>query len=337
MVRSTQFSRLFCLCAFFLVAIIVPAAVGAQKPPVLGKDTPYTNIPGTRISLQIPDGFSIADTFVGIMKEDAASSVLVAEIPVPYSEMLAKLENGGLASQGVELLEAWNIVGEGEESKYGPGNPPPVLLFARQSSQGLEMRKWYRLDGDAASTIMIMATFPVSIENHYSPLLEQVVLSAYWDKDGAKSSPNLPFTVDETPDFKRLDMPSLGPILILGDPSIKGRKRAASPKILFAAWETPIGADTTLSTLAHRRINTLQSLRDIKIRRETETTMGGMRAHQLLADAVLAEDGAPMTVRVVVLPTNSGLFVMVAETQAEAWSNLVAQIDLMQASFRLNR
>jgi hypothetical protein len=67
-------------CRLFLVAVLSVATCGAlYGEPV--------RVPGTRVSLNPPPGFSPAHQFPGFQNGDIQSSIMVTELPGPASAM----------------------------------------------------------------------------------------------------------------------------------------------------------------------------------------------------------------------------------------------------------
>ncbi|HEX5590949.1 MAG TPA: hypothetical protein VFX65_11720, partial [Candidatus Limnocylindrales bacterium] len=59
-------------------------------------------VPGTHAALVPPEGFTASATFVGFEHESGAS-IVIAELPGPYDEIVPGLTDEGFAGQGVTV------------------------------------------------------------------------------------------------------------------------------------------------------------------------------------------------------------------------------------------
>lgn len=78
------------------------ASVGWAADPVA--------IPGSRVALAPPEGFSLAREFAGLQGDKA--SVLVIELPAAaYDRLAAEISAGAMARQGVEIASSEDLAG----------------------------------------------------------------------------------------------------------------------------------------------------------------------------------------------------------------------------------
>ena len=81
------------------------AALGLSLWASVGWAAEPVTIPGSRLALVPPEGFSLAKEFAGLQGDKA--SVLVVELPAStYDELAAAISSGAMAKQGVEITSA---------------------------------------------------------------------------------------------------------------------------------------------------------------------------------------------------------------------------------------
>lgn len=142
----------------------------AATPPGL-----YTKVPGTRISLIKPEGFSGAGEFSGFQQADTSSSIMVVELPTPYRDFIKGFSDAKkMNSQGVELLLQEEVVVDSQAAK---------LYHVRQTTLGTVYVKWVVAFGDDTHTVMINAMCPETHQSTLAGPLRKAVLSVKYHRD----------------------------------------------------------------------------------------------------------------------------------------------------------
>ena len=167
-----------------LTTIWVPASPAAEA----------SRIPGTKVSLEPPAGFSLAEQFPGFQRADAGASIVVTEVAAPVAELRAGLTSEGVASRGMTLLTSTPATISGQSA---------TLLQVTQNASGTTFIKWMAILGDDTETIMIVGTFPQALADSMSEPIKRSILAARWNP-GLKVDPfdGLPFRVTETASLK---------------------------------------------------------------------------------------------------------------------------------------
>ncbi|OAD18682.1 conserved hypothetical protein, secreted [Candidatus Thiomargarita nelsonii] len=147
---------------FITSFIAVTVAIAAQR------------VPGTKITLIPPDNFIRATQFPGYIRQETGSSIMVTEMPGPFSEVTKGFTKPSLATVGVKLIDKKSIKLNDQDA---------ILLHASQNLHGTEFLKWMLVFGDESETILIVAIFPKLFEDELSASLKASVLSAIWNKD----------------------------------------------------------------------------------------------------------------------------------------------------------
>lgn len=63
-------------------------------------------VPGTKVSLDPPKSFSVAEQFPGFGRPDLRASIMVTEIPGPSMEVQKGMTKEPLATKGMTLIES---------------------------------------------------------------------------------------------------------------------------------------------------------------------------------------------------------------------------------------
>ena len=111
------------MAAFLLLALLCPLRAVAQEAE---STETYAEIPGTKISLRVPEGFSLAEGFPGIMQQELGSFVVVTEMPTAARVMQAGMTKEALETRGITLLHAEQMQVSGADA---------VLLHATQEDK----------------------------------------------------------------------------------------------------------------------------------------------------------------------------------------------------------
>lgn len=159
----------------------------AQKPQL---------VTGTRILLVEPAGFEPSPTFSGFVDPNGKTSILVTEVPVPFSKLTEGFNKDILATKGMRLIDR-------QERKIE--DYPALLLQAAQSAGGQKFRKWITVFGDDKESAIVTATIPESHPDldKISESLKTIVMNPVWKREiKVDKFANLLFSVEASPPFK---------------------------------------------------------------------------------------------------------------------------------------
>jgi hypothetical protein len=150
-------------------------------------------VPGTRVTLDPPPGFTPSDRFPGFQRADKAASIIVTELPGPAVEMQRGMTRDVLSTRGMTLIQSQTVTVGGQDA---------LLIHVSQSAAGTEFLKWMLVAGDGKQTVMVVGTFPKAATGLSLPI-KKAVLSISWG--GVVKAPpfeGLRFRVDPTPTLK---------------------------------------------------------------------------------------------------------------------------------------
>ncbi len=115
------------------------------------KTEKHQPVTGTKFFLIPPASFTRATSFQGFQQMNSGSSILLMEIPGPFSETTKGFTEQGLQSQGMRLKTKDAIKVNGKQG---------FMITAEQSAYGNDYTKYILVYGDAQATYMINGTFP---------------------------------------------------------------------------------------------------------------------------------------------------------------------------------
>lgn len=124
----------------------------------------HTEVEGTKISMAPPNGFVKATNFAGFQQDESGASIMVLDLPGPFSEVSKGFTKEGLLTQGMTLIRLEEIT---------LNDVPAVLLTAQQDAYGNTYKKYILAFGNEKETILINGTF---LNNHVE--LEEPIKTA---------------------------------------------------------------------------------------------------------------------------------------------------------------
>ena len=128
-------------------------------------------IPGTKCSLVPPDDFAPATNFTGFQHPDLGASIMISEMPAPYSEILDGFSAASLLSQGMTLIE--QTTAELQQTNA-------VIFYVSQQGHGTTYFKQILLFGDSLKTILVIGVYPEASKG-IEPAIKTALLTAIYD------------------------------------------------------------------------------------------------------------------------------------------------------------
>jgi hypothetical protein len=262
----------------------------ALAGPARAEPTP---IPGTRVRLEVPEGFAVSDAFPGIGRDRDLTSVLVTELATPIESTRASFSREALAERGVILHRSVEVE---VDSRSG------TLLHATQRAAGTTFRKWLLLMGDGSASVLITAATPLDLESQHGATLAGVLKTARWEP-AAKVPPleGLRFRVDEVAPFEIVTTAPNAVALSIRD---AGAESDEVPALIVVGSSLGRVHIANLPVFSRERLQQTTSIEEIELRSEQPATLGGLPAHEMSATATDIESGR--SVRVTQLLASDG-------------------------------
>jgi len=115
----------------------------------------HHNIKGTKISLIPPKGFTDGLNFLGLQQTESGSSIMILDIPGPYSETSVGITKENLLSKGVEVRKIENLT---------INELPALFVTGIQNAYGNIYTKIILVFGTDKETIMINGVYPENLK-----------------------------------------------------------------------------------------------------------------------------------------------------------------------------
>ena len=304
--------------AVFVVALSIGAVSVAYAQPV--------SVQGTKVTLDPPDGFEPSKRFPGFQSTEFRASIMVTEIPGPFSKVSEGMNRDGLATRGMRLLSS--------ETKTVAGRDA-LVLSVNQSAYGQVFRKRLVVFGDEANTVVIAATFPEAFVDTVGPAIETALLSARWDRNKALDPfEGLPFRVTESVGLRIANRVSGG--LLLTEGGAQGPLAVDDPLLVVTASidDRAIGK---LEDFARHRMARVRQVKDLDSIEGRSLTVSGIPAYELTADAVDSRTGKPVRIYQLTISNGRGYFLAFGMVGAGKGDRFMSQFKLVAESLRVEQ
>ncbi|MEH6814795.1 MAG: hypothetical protein V7677_19850, partial [Motiliproteus sp.] len=235
-------------------------------------------VPGTKILIDPPKEFIATSQFPGFMMESTGSSIMVNRIPGgPYSVVVKGFSPMGLANRGMQFRSREEVSINGTEA---------VLLQVSQNAYGTEFLKWMLVLGDAQETVLVVASFPLELEQQLAEILKAALLSVSWDKSlKLNLFEGLTFTVAESGSLQFAN--KIGNNLFLTENGVfpvkdRGTAMVIVGSSLSQGWQVP----TDIQTFSLQRLRQTRVLSAAKVISERAVNIDELEGYLIQASAV---------------------------------------------------
>lgn len=157
---------------FFLVVVHVNQSI-SQRKISNGISETHVMVQGTTIHMVPPQDFTMAVNFSGFQQDESGSSIMVLDLPAPFSEISSAFSAEALLSKGMDLLANEELVLNGL---------PAFLLAVEQEAYGQTYKKYILAFGNDRETVMINGTFPKGKEL-MGDAIKNALLTTVYDAD----------------------------------------------------------------------------------------------------------------------------------------------------------
>lgn len=158
------------LTAFLIFSYLL--AFGQKKiENKLTKNHQY--IKGTKISIIAPEGFTNGLNFLGLQQSESGSSIMVLDIPEPYSETSKGITKESMLSKGVEVNKIETLTINGL---------PGIFATGTQNAYGNIYTKYIFIFGSEKETIIVNGVFPENLKK-IGGEIKKSMLTVYYEEE----------------------------------------------------------------------------------------------------------------------------------------------------------
>jgi hypothetical protein len=301
--------------AVALALAIAPLVTGAKSP---------VRVSGTAISMEPPAGFTASSRFSGFEHGEVPASIMITEIPGPFSEVGKILVPEQLAKQRMSLIEKSDVTVNGAKA---------ILAYATQRYAAEDFLKWMLLVGDESKTRMIVATFPKEDEALFKEAMKTSLLSATWSNAPVDPYDGLNYKIEAAGSLKLAGRVSN--MLMFTE---SGQTRIAGVDEALFVFGNSI-ADRDLSNLkafAEARIMQTARMTDVKITSSTPMRVAGLNAQEVIASAKDAGSETPMLIYLTLVADGKTYYIAQGMVSAKRADAVLPNFRKTTASFKKN-
>ena len=302
-------------------AVLFAALVGGAAAPSSAQSV---RVPGTKVALTPPPGFSLAGQYPGFEQPASQASIMVTELPGAAGEMIRALTPQALATRGMVLLSAHDETINGN---------PARLMSLRQKAGATDALKWMLIAGNQSMTIMIVGTFPAEHSSSVGAAIQQSLLSATWTATQPGPFEGLPFQIKPTSRLKLAQRVSN--MIMLTESGTIGSP-GSTEGLYLAGHSIGQGQISDLRSFSERRAAQTTLTKDVRNFAGRGILVDGLDAYELEADATDTRSGAPLRLYQVIVPDATGYFILQGLAGSECASELFNEYRTVTASFRVN-
>ena len=243
---------------------------------------------GTHVALVPPDGFVESTTFVGFEHESGAS-IVVAELPASYAELVSGMTDARFEEQGITVTERREVTVDGRAA---------TLIEGTQAAQGLTFGKVLLLIGTDALTAFLTGNYLID-DGAIGDAIRAAELSVSFD-------PNRPVDPQAALDFTIAPVAPLkfaGALNNGGLYNTSGLLPGADPGEPSLIVAPSFGGGVVGDPVAFSKalLDGMGSIRDVVVESATEATVAGRPATIVIATGRSSTRDAEIAIYQVVL------------------------------------
>ena len=271
----------------------------------------YINVSGTKISLIPPPGFTKARNFIGLQQDESGSTIMIMDIPGPFSEVSKGLTKANFLSKGVEIksIEEFTL-----NDKKG------LLLTGEQNAYGKIFTKYIFTFGTEKETIMINGAFPNNLLE-IGKEIKTSILSTFYDEN-KKINPfeNLDFEVS-TIGTSLIFASSLANMLTYNSDGLTPTKSINSTSLI-------VGKAISNIDIEDKKLYALERFKKMpfeieKIESTNEINVDGISGYEITAIAKDKKTGFEEKVYQVMLFSDNLYYILLGKTNNDYEKNLI--------------
>lgn len=281
-------------------------------------------VAGTSVAMEPPAGFVAATRYPGFERADVQCSIMVTEIPGPFSELARGMTAANLATRGMTLISTAKPTVDGRQV---------LLLKVSQQAAGAAVLKWMIVAGDAAASVMIVGTFPAAHDAAVGDAVKTSLLSARWSTAAVPPDPfeGLPFRISSTPALKVAGR--MSNLLLLSESGQMTQKDPNAALFAIGSSVAAVGVGD-VKAFSHQRARQTKQITAVRVVEEGPTTIDGTTGYEIVAEAKDSASGRGVSLYQVVLPVDDGYVLMQGLVAPARAATMVTEFRKVAQTFR---
>lgn len=281
----------------------------------------HRNIPGTGVSLIPPEGFSDGQNFVGLQQRETASSIMVTELPVSYTEIAAGITRPNLLSKGVVLKKLKTLT---------INKLPATLITGKQNAYGSIFIKYILIVGTDSSTVMINGVYPEKLKKTGAGIKKSMLTTVY--EEGKKADPldALDYTIDVSGTRLRMGAVIQNSLIFSVDGQVPTASDDKTALIIAKSF-----AEMVIQDKKRFCENRLKQLPDPieQIESTNEIVIDGISGYEIYAKGKTKNSGETQSIYQVILFSDNLYYVLIGITNDKSGES-IAEIKKAVQTFR---
>jgi hypothetical protein len=263
-----------------------------------------TLVRGTRVSIDAPLGFEVAQEFPGFAKKDESASLMVTEMPIPVEKLMEGFNVEKLSSRGLILLDKRVVSIDGRKAD---------LISLRQYYGSAPFVKWIASFGAEKSSVMLMASFPEPIATTTGEHLKAAILGAKWSAGDKEVGifQGLNFELQRSADI--LPLKQVSGMVLLGRAGELGTSSSTKPVMIVGNVQGPQISAINSSATSKQFILQANRLLNVMFQQESRIKIAGFDAFEIEGMALARTSGAPLAFYQVLIPRATGNLMIYGE------------------------
>jgi hypothetical protein len=276
------------------------------------KTDKHKRIAGTKFFIIPPAGFINATNFQGFQQMNSGASILVLEIPGPFSESTKGFNEQRLKTQGVVLKKKDEIKVNGNQG---------LFLTTEQFAYGTNYSKYILVFGDSKATYMVNGTFPEEVIELEKDVRESMLSVIY--ESGLIVDPlsSVSFTVDTENTKLKFGSSMTGMLLYTVDGKVPTESSDKTSFIVGLSLANVQTVDKKLTAITRIKRLPYTNLK-IDENKIGEIDIDGISGYEIVGEGLDKSNGTKELVYQVMLFTDNGYYILVGTTKNDFEQNL---------------
>ena len=283
----------------------------------------HKHIRGTKISLIPPADFSEASNFNGFQHAPSNSSIMVMDIPGPFSEISAAFTKENMRAQGVELDTLYQVQ---------IGDIPGLLLEGTQQAYGTHFYKRILLFGSDEETILINGIAPEADDRYKKEIKKALETLVYEVDKQVDPYEALAYTID--PSGNQLKLAKVVSNSVIYTPDGLVPTKSEDPTLLVVSQSY---SKTEILNKKQFAINRVKQTpyKVLDVDSAKEVSVNGIEGIEIYATGKNLDDDKTSGVYQLILFHRDTYYILVGSTESPKAMKRLADLKKIADSFRL--
>ena len=146
-----------------IILLTMASALAAGEP---------VNVPGTRVTIDPPDGFVLAADFPGFINSKLKSTITVVEVPSSFIELTERYNDESLKREGIDVRERRQIERDGLRA---------IIVTGVETVGSRRVVKKMMMTGDVAESLIVTAIYRQEDEQRLGDEVDRALQLLLWD------------------------------------------------------------------------------------------------------------------------------------------------------------